>query len=134
MSRHGDCEAFLGDQMRAFRLGFGEVRQLQEKCDAGPQAILTRLFDGSWRIDEYAETIRLGLIGAGMDTRSAEKLIETWVRNRPALEVIPTAQIILGAFVLGAEDEPVGKPKAARGPAKTKPSQTEKSTLPTSTE
>src|SRR5690606_21980252 len=33
----------LGGVERRFRLGIGELRQLQEKCDAGPATILGRL-------------------------------------------------------------------------------------------
>lgn len=36
-------EAELGGETRRFRLAIGELRELQEKCDAGPATILARL-------------------------------------------------------------------------------------------
>ncbi len=47
-----------------FRLGGGEIRELQRVCDAGPMEIHRRLLSGTWRIDDVTETLRQGLLGA----------------------------------------------------------------------
>ena len=53
----------------AFRLGIGELRAIEQKCDAGCAVVLMRLLSSAWKIDDVVQPIRLGLIGAGMPKR-----------------------------------------------------------------
>lgn len=53
----------FADGVYAFRLGFGQVVELQTLTDAGPLEIYRRLLSGEWRFADVRETIRLGLIG-----------------------------------------------------------------------
>ena len=90
---------------REFRLGIGELRELQEKCDAGPMAILARLHGRDWRIDDIRETIRLGLIGAGVKKNEALAIVRKEVDNGFLLDHVEPARIILGAALTGPPDE-----------------------------
>ncbi|SEQ32996.1 Phage tail tube protein, GTA-gp10 [Faunimonas pinastri] len=134
MSRHGEVVFPWGDSEHRFRLGIGELRELQDKCNAGPYEVLNRLMTGIWRIDEVRETIRLGLIGGGaLRPTEALVLVARYVDERPLLESVPVAQAIIGAAIMGSPEEPVGKPQAAEQ-GETKPSPTDGSASPPSTE
>jgi len=116
-----------------FRLGLKELRILQEKCGAGPLAIYRRLVEGKWLVDDIFETIRLGLMGAGMEPSKALKLTEQYVVDRPLIENIPRAQAIIGIAIVGPEDDPLPKSKATED-QKSPQAQTESSLSPPSTE
>jgi len=125
VSRSGDIRLDFGGEERAFRLAIGQWRKVQEKCDAGPAELLTRLapafyaakqdltfeqivgmgFIGKWRIDDVREPILQGLLGANMAGPEALALVKTWVDERPLLESVALAYRIVLASVTGPEDE-----------------------------
>lgn len=113
MSRGAEVSLSCWDGEHQFRLRIGELRQLQEKCDAGPMHIARRLADGSWLLDDIRETIRLGLIGAGIKQQDALRLVSEHVDSVPLIQNVVTAQAIILAAVMGVEDEPVGEAPAA---------------------
>lgn len=113
MSRDGSIDLTWGDGEHRFRLAIGQLRELQEKCDAGPAEIASRLADGRWRINDVRETIRLGLLGGGMAPAEAHRLTVRYVDERPWLESVPAAQAVLMASLVGAPEEPVGNAAAA---------------------
>ena len=113
MGRHGDVTIKWADGEHAFRLGIGQLRELQEKCDAGPLEIYRRMFAGTWRLDDVRETIRLGLLGGGMAPIDALRLVERYVDERPLIESMMVAKSILGVVLLPVEDEPLGEAEAA---------------------
>ncbi|MGU3494212.1 gene transfer agent family protein [Xanthobacteraceae bacterium A53D] len=113
MSRDARLDLDWADGTYAFRLGWGELELLQEACDAGPYVVLGRLTDGTWRMQDVAETIRCGLIGGGMSTTDAVRKVRTYVKDRPPAESLMTAQAVLSAGLVGAPDEQLGKPEAA---------------------
>ncbi|MNU34498.1 hypothetical protein D3C71_230810 [compost metagenome] len=122
---------FAGER-RSFDLSpIGCVRRLQDACDAGPQFILNRLFDGAWKDHDLREPIIQGLVGAGMAQRDAQALVEKWVDPEPKRQFIPIAQAVLMAWLVGAEDEVLEKSKA--GAPRMKRSRAEKSASPAST-
>lgn len=105
-----------GDGEHRFRLPIGQLRELQEKCSAGPAEILLRIVSQKWLIDDIRETVRLGLIGGGMPPVTASALVKRYVDERPLFENTRPAQVILMAALAGVEDEPTGKeetPEAA---------------------
>jgi hypothetical protein len=112
MSRDAKITVTWADDDYLFRLGWGELEELQEVCNAGPYALLARLYDESWRIADISETIRLGLIGGGMKPTDALKKVRAYVRDRPPMESLHFAQAILSAGVIGVEDEKPGEPVA----------------------
>lgn len=120
MSRSGAITFDWADGAHTFRLAIGQLRELQEKCDAGPQVLLRRLSDGSWRVDDVRETIRLGLVGGGAAPTRALDLVRVYVDDRPLLENVGPAQAILMAALVGAPDgEAPGKPRRRRRAATT---------------
>jgi hypothetical protein len=93
----------------SFRLAWGELVQLQEACDAGPLVILSRLGGGSWKVQEIAAVIRLGLIGGGTAPADALRLTRDYVEARPPMENTSLAYAVLGAALQGVPDEPPGE-------------------------
>ena len=103
------------DGVYTFRLPFAQLEEHDEKCGAGPIAVLGALVDGTFRIPYIRETIRLGLIGGGKTPAEALKLIRRYVDDRPVVESLPFAVAILGAAVRGEdEDEKPGKQEAPK--------------------
>lgn len=109
MSRHGDVTLDWGDGRYKFRLGYGEMLELQEICDAGPAVIAQRLRNDTYRVQDYRETLRIALIGGGMDQSKALRLIKRFVDNQPPAENLLHAWIVLNAFLIGVSEEEVGK-------------------------
>jgi len=87
--RSARVELDWGDGTYTFRLAWGQLVELQEKCDAGPYVILQRLQTGAWQ-----------------KTRA-------YVEAFPPMENLMPAQGILAAALMGARDEPVGEDGAA---------------------
>lgn len=112
MSRDASLSLIWGDGEHRFRLPIGQLRELQEKTNAGPAEVLRRLTAGTWRVDDVRETIRLGLVGGGMTPESAYVLTVRYVDERPWGQNVAPAQAILLAALVGAPDEPVGKADA----------------------
>lgn len=101
------------DGTHSFRLAWGQLGELQEKCDAGPYVVLQRLHSGAWRIEDISNIIRLGLIGGKMEPAAALKLVRAYVEARPPMENLVPAQVILSAALMGAPEEAVGEGDAA---------------------
>lgn len=146
MSRHGEVALPWGDGEYKFRLGYGELRDLQETCDAGPKRIADRLLPydparnphgDNFRVEDVRETIRLGLMGAGKTQAEALALITKFVDRRPLNENRYIAWAILAAVLVGATDEQVGKAeepetKATDSPMTKSPSQDSTAQAPSS--
>lgn len=100
---------FAGER-RSFDLSpIGCIRRLQDACDAGPNHIRMRLVDGTWRDHDLREPLIQGLVGGGLSQRDAQSLIEKWVDPEPKNQFLPVAQAVLLAWLVGAEDEPLGE-------------------------
>lgn len=119
-----------------FRLGWGQLVELQEKTGCGPQFILNRLHTGGWMVEDISETIRLGLLGADpeMKPSKATTLVRRYVMERPPLENHTLAVVILTAALMGSPEEPVGEHEAASQTVPSTISQTDESDLPQFTE
>lgn len=94
----------------------GLILDLEEKCGVGIAAIMTRLGDGSWRLNDVRETIRLGLIGGGMDPTKAMASVKNHVDERPLTSSVLLAYEVITAVMVGVKDDPVGKKKPERRP------------------
>ena len=112
--RSTKTEEFVGDEFHPMELRIGELRLLQAKLNSGPTAILDRLQHGQWMVDDVIEPIRYGLIGGGMDHRTAHDLVTRYVTNGYLLQYLPTAiRIIMVALIGDTEDQPeAGEPVA----------------------
>jgi hypothetical protein len=133
MSRNASISLAWADGEYDFRLGLGQIEELQEACDAGPYVILQHLIAGTWRVKMIRETLRLGLIGGGMQPTQAIKLIQRYHDELPWAHNVKQATAVMHAAVLGAPDgEKPGKAKAARAKGAAS-SQTESSLSPPTT-
>lgn len=128
MSRSGEITLAWGDHDHTFRLGIAEWEKVQEKCDAGPSEILSRIapvfaateagldvkqlitagYLGTWRINDVREPLYRGLIGGGLEPTAAGRVIRELVDERPLMESVCMAYRVVLASVVGAEDEPIG--------------------------
>lgn len=114
MSRQARVEIDWADGRHAFRLGIGELEELQEKTGAGPVEVLRRLFHGTWKVAEVREPLRLGLIGAGMNAAEALKLVNRYCGPGQLTDGVVPAMQVVNAALSGAPEEPVGNAAAAR--------------------
>ena len=85
-------------------------------------------------MQDISETIRLGLVGGGLEPVKATKLVRRYVEDRPPLESLMVARGILAVALMGAPDEPVGEPSAADQESPSTTSREESSGSPPSTE
>lgn len=113
MSTNGSISFVWGDgEEHKFRLAIGQLRELQEKCAAGPRTIFDRLCTGGWYVDDIRETLRLGLIGGGKTPIEAMVLVKRYVDDRPLQENVMPAMSVIMAAVVGSPDDQVGKEPA----------------------
>lgn len=111
--RNARITEFLGDDHYDFRLGFGQLLELQEKTEVGPFALYRRFMNEEWLIGDIYETIRIGLVGGGMPHKDAFKLATKYVKECPPLENLNLARLVLIAGLHGAPEEDAGSPKKA---------------------
>jgi hypothetical protein len=159
MSRYGEVRAYLGAEERTFRLGLGQIRAIQERCDAGLPEIAARLAPvirlrqatmaakaeraaamvgaiadgavGTGRVDDYREVIFQGLVGAGEGGTMAGVIVRAEVDDHAPLEMCLLALEIIMAVLLGPEDEPA--PGETTGAKASPPSRARRSAGPAST-
>lgn len=93
-----------GEHVFAFRMG--DLRALQNKVNRGPEEILMRLANRTWFVDEAIETVRIGLIGGGMDRDEARRLIDLVADGHPLVEFRLTAFEVLSRALYPQESEP----------------------------
>lgn len=96
----------------SFALTIDLLKALQQKCDAGPEFILTRLSTRRWLVEDVIETIRLALEGGGLHKEEARRLVKIHVEDVPLTESVMTAQAVLMAALYGSEDDMPGELKA----------------------
>lgn len=105
MSRSALCTGVFGAGVQRFQLRIGELEELQEACDAGPEEIFWRLNGSNWRVADLREPIRLGLIGAGMLPTEALVMVDRYCQPGWLSEWKSLAAAIVGAAINGAPDE-----------------------------
>jgi hypothetical protein len=93
------------DKNYTFHLPWDGIIELQEKLDAGPNYILTEMWQGNWKVEYISEIIRIGLIGGGLTPSEALNLVERYVKSRPPMENLSIAQAILAISLQGAPEE-----------------------------
>ncbi|MGY6251759.1 gene transfer agent family protein [Bosea thiooxidans] len=112
-NRNGRIELDFADGTYGFRLAIGELEELQEKTGIGPYALLRRLLANDWLTTDVRETIRLGLIGGGVEPIAAKKLVERYIDQRSSwVTNAMLAQAIVSAALVGAPEEMPGKGSA----------------------
>ncbi len=113
MSRDASITMPWADGDYTFRLDWAALEKLQEACDAGPYVILQRMSNGGWMMQDITNTIRLALIGGGLEPIAALKKVRAYVEDRPPGENLIYAQAILTAGCIGAPEEELGNGEAA---------------------
>ncbi len=113
MSGDGSIILPFADGEYRFRLGIGELRELQEKTGVGPMALFQRLGHNLWHIDDVREPIRLGLIGGGMNPTQALAKVGRYVAPGDLMNNVVTALHIVRAALMGDPEDQVGKKQAA---------------------
>lgn len=131
MSRSAETVLDWADGTFKFALKIEQLAELQEKTDAGPwyiqwaleAAALARLAGMAPPKDMspayVSETIRLGLIGGGMDPIEALRKVRAYCGPGQLSQNVTVAYAIIGVALQGApEDEPEKKEGAGETPAK----------------
>lgn len=116
MSRGGGISLIFADGEYSFRLPWGQLTELQEICDAGPYVILERLQNRTFRLCEVRDTIRLGLIGGGLDAQKAVRLVRTYVEDTERYSLLASSLVataVILAALLPPGDDPAGEEGAA---------------------
>lgn len=99
-------EEWGGGEAYRFALPIAQLEELDERTGSGPLAVLTRLLDGTWRLPDVRDTIRLGLVGGGgVKSAAAVMLLRRHVDARPLEEAVPLAAAILMATLRGRRSE-----------------------------
>ena len=60
---------------------------------------------GGWKVGDISHTLRLGLIGGGLEPVKALKLVRDYVEKRPPMETILFAQAVCSAGLMGVPEE-----------------------------
>lgn len=103
----GTITAEWGDGEYPFRLGIGELREIERKTSAGILELYDKIVNRKWRLDDLREVIRNGLIGGGMQPKEANALVKRYVDERPLMESVPVADAMLLYALIGPpRDEP----------------------------
>lgn len=113
MNLRGETSLDWADGTYSFRLSLAGAIELEEKCDAPIAVIHARLIGGAYKISDVRETIRIGLIGGGMDPVKALNLVRKYVDDRPLAESWIIARVIMGGLFHGFEAHPINPPKPA---------------------
>lgn len=108
--KHGAVDLVWADGTHTFRLALGNLRELQEKTGCGPMELYRRVTQGTWRVDDIYETIRIGLIGGGKKPADAVRLVQRYVAERPLLESVPAAVAVLMVALHGPPEDQPGEP------------------------
>lgn len=94
----------FGDGEHPVRLPMAQLYELDEKTEAGPLELYQRITEGKWKVRDLRETIRLALIGGGMKPAQALSLVKRYVEERPLMESVEPARIILMYALTGPPD------------------------------
>lgn len=124
MARSAKVTLDWADGTYPFALKIEQLAELQERCDAGPwyiqwaleAALMARTFNVPPPKDAsptyVIETIRLGLVGGGMEAVAALRKVRDYVGPGQINENIQTAFAIIGVALQGVPEDEPEKPDA----------------------
>lgn len=95
-----------------FRLGIGELRAIEQACDAGVSVVLLRLLGSQWKLDDVLAPIRLGLLGGGMPDTEVRATMERVTSINSPFELAVNAAEILKRFIMWETDDAPGEQEA----------------------
>jgi len=102
-------ELFFGDGKHVCHLSPAMIGELERSTGVGIGALFGRLARQEFHLVEIVETIRLGLVGGGMNPERAAELVETYAKGRPLFETLPTAFSILETLWFGRKPADEGE-------------------------
>lgn len=92
-----------------FRLGIGELRAIEQRCDAGCAVVFGRLLGSQWKIDDVLSPIRLGLIGGGMDEAAARRMVDRVLETASPWTLAITSASIMQKFIMWENPDQPGE-------------------------
>jgi hypothetical protein len=104
--------AFFGDAEYQFKLPRALVIELEQKTGVAISALCFRVFDRQFAQADIHETIRLSLIGGGLNPERAAALIASYAVDRPFSETYPIAVAILENVWFGQPNKKVADGQA----------------------
>jgi hypothetical protein len=127
VSRHGAIDLDWGDGTYTFRLGLGEIEELEVKRDLSLFTIARRLSPAQRdaRLSDISEVLRIGLVGGGMLPVDALAKTRRYVDERPIDENRDAAYAVVLAGLARVHgdkvESPPGEGEAAKPNASTSP-------------
>lgn len=94
-SQHGLVTLDWADGTYAFRLSLAGIEELEEKLDLSVFVLAHQLRTREARLKGIVETLRIGLIGGGMEPPRALTLVRRYVDERPIDENRDTAYAVV---------------------------------------
>jgi len=105
--RSAKITRFVHEDDHELCLRIGELIELSEVRESGPPAILSRLQNGAWFVQDITETVRLALIGGGMHPTEAKALVKRAIKEAYLHDYLAIALECLFAALVGVpEDTP----------------------------
>ena len=95
-----------------FFLGIGELRAIEQRCEAGCFVVMMRLLSSQCKIDDILAPIRIGLIGGGMSEKDAQQALERALDTASPYTLTVTAARVIKAFLMWDGDDQPGEAKA----------------------
>ncbi|EJF91682.1 gene transfer agent family protein [Bartonella tamiae] len=123
-NRSGKTILNFGENRYVFKIGYGQIKDIQDSVDAGPFFILDSFLNGEYRIDYIREVIRYGLVGGGIHEIEALKIVECYVEdidNYSLHNNALIASVILSSAIQGAPEEDKSIKRNARGDGSNEP-------------
>lgn len=128
MSQQPELMVWPGGEHEFKLAAIGQLKALEQSRDSGPFEIYKRLADGTFRMDDILEVVRLGLVGGGMDSGEARKKVNGAldIAGLDAMRVI-AIRILNNTLWWDAKGDEPGESKAGgeETPIPTRPYQTE---------
>jgi Phage tail tube protein, GTA-gp10 len=135
MAVNGEVELTWGDGEHKFNIAKLKcILELEEKCGSGVAEVFNRIRDGRWKFNDIRETLRLGLIGAGMMPDRALRLINRYCDDRPWTENLLPAQAVLIAAMVGVPGDDLAKKVETERTKEDQSTPTADSSVPSSTD
>lgn len=94
--------------LHQFRLGIGELRAIEQRCDAGCFVVMMRLLSSQCKLDDVISPIKLGLVGGGMSEKDAQKTVDHVLADvaSPYTLTVTAAEILRRFLMWDGEDKP----------------------------
>lgn len=129
MSRNARLVRPFGDGQHEFFLGIAQLDELDEKTGVGPGTLIRRIASGDFRSSDLRTVIRLALVGGGMKSGEAVKLVERYVD--PPVPLFESIQLSIEILEAALYVPAKRKKKEPEKPAETTTESTSTSSMET---